>query len=128
MNASELKRETEVGEGVDGEDSILRYFESFLVCVDNFEGEVVVSEHVEGEGQMLGDGAGWFDIVIILADVFQVESDGGGCFVLIDDPVFRGGKCREYESQEDHHQDQSTIHLLINDRFLIKIRNIFEII
>ena len=77
---------------------------------------------------MFGDRAGWFDIVIIFADVFQVESDGGGRFVLIDDPVFRGGKCREYESQEDNHQDQSTIHLLINDRFLIKIRNIFLII
>lgn len=69
--------ETEVGEGVDGEHSMLRHFISLLFCINYFEGEVVVGEHVEGEGQFLGDGTGGFEIVLILACIFQVQSDNG---------------------------------------------------
>ena len=56
---------------------MLRHFISLLFCINYFESEVVVGEHVEGEGQFLGDGTGGFEIVLILACIFQVQSDNG---------------------------------------------------
>lgn len=66
---------------------MLRNLISLLFCVNYFEGEVVVGEHVESEGQFLGDGTRGLQIVIILACIFQVQSDDGRALVLADDFV-----------------------------------------
>lgn len=61
--ASVVEREGEVGFGVDGEDAVLGHFESFVVLINDFEGEVEEGVGMEGEGKHLGDGTALFDVV-----------------------------------------------------------------
>ncbi len=93
--------ETKVGEGVDREYTRLRHFESFVGGVCDFESEVIKGEGVEGEEKSFGDGAGWFEIIIILTCILEVQNDGGSIFGWTCDSVAGDGKSWQDEQSQD---------------------------
>ena len=70
-------RVTEVCPRIDGEDSLLRDFETRVVWVCDFEAEVVETHAMVAKAEGLDDGTGGLEVVVIGTRVGKGQSDGG---------------------------------------------------
>lgn len=89
MNTGQGDGETKVIERISWEDSMLGDLKSFVVGIDNLKSEVVIGEHTQREGEVLGDWTCRLEVVLIFACVFQAQSDRGRILMCLCDPILR---------------------------------------